>query len=95
MYYFLDKNWTKNTGWFMVKFFWALFLASAFVPFITYDTGIRCITAPCEGAVAKGGLIEFLLKSHNFSAYLVDPALFFVAFLIIYFIIAVIIHSTK
>ncbi len=40
----------------------------AFVPFIYYDTGIRCIQAPCP-AGATGSLLTYFLFSYNFYIY--------------------------
>lgn len=95
MYGFFEGDKSKKAKGFLGKFFWTLLIVGSFVPFITYDTGIRCATQPCFEAVARGGLIEFLLKSPNFSAYIVDPSLFFIAFLLIYFVVGVVVKLTK
>ena len=54
------------------------------VPFITYDTGVRCITNPCTASAARGSLIEFLSKSPGLNAYIIDYWIFIVAFVVIY-----------
>ncbi len=41
---------------------------AVFVPFIHYDTGIRCIQAPCP-AGATGSLLVYVLFSHNLYIY--------------------------
>jgi hypothetical protein len=67
------------------------FVASAFtVPFITYDTGVRCITAPCPGAADRGSLVEFFAKAQDLNAYIIDYTLFITAFVGIYILIEVI-----
>jgi hypothetical protein len=67
------------------------FMATAFsVPFITYDTGLRCIKAPCDGAAARGSLIEFFAKAHNLNAYVVDYTKFILFFVGIYILIELI-----
>ena len=64
------------------------FLVTAFaVPFITYDTGVRCVAPPCVESAARGGLIEFLAKANNFNAYIVDYAFFLIAFIGLYILI--------
>ena len=45
-----------------------IILAVAFVPFINYDTGIRCITTPCPSS-ASGSILMYLLFSYNFNIY--------------------------
>jgi hypothetical protein len=59
-------------------------IVSFAVPFITYDTGIRCITHPCTGSTTRGSLIEFLFKSHDFTTYTIDYWIFILAFIIVY-----------
>jgi len=72
------------------------FLVTAFtVPFITYDTGLRCVTDPCTGAAARGGLIEFLAKSNNLNAYLIDYWLFLLAFIGLIALIEYVVHFAK
>lgn len=39
-----------------------------FVPFVHYDTGIRCIQAPCPSG-ATGSLLMYFLFSHNLYIY--------------------------
>jgi len=64
------------------------FLIAAFaVPFITYDTGVRCITHPCSESASRGSLLEFLLKSQNLNAYIIDYYILVVAFIGIFLII--------
>jgi hypothetical protein len=69
-----------------LRLFLSFVIVAFSVPFITYDTGIRCITAPCEGATKTGGLIEFFTKSYNFNAYIIHYYLFFGAWLAIFLI---------
>lgn len=66
------------------------FVVTAFItPFITYDTGVRCITAPCEAAADRGSLVEFLAKSNDFNAYIVDYWLFLTVFIGLFVLIKV------
>ena len=60
---------------------------SFMVPFITYDTGVRCITDPCTESAARGSLLEFLAKSHELTAYIVDYWIFAVAFVLLWALI--------
>jgi|SRR3989344_2369872 len=45
-----------------------IILFISFAPFISYDTGIRCVTIPCPSS-ATGSLIQYLLFSYDFYIY--------------------------
>lgn len=60
-------NWKffKPTIWKIVIF---VIIFIVFVPFIHYDTGIRCEQAPCP-AGTTGSLLKYILYSHDFYIY--------------------------
>lgn len=55
----------------ITKIIVAILILVIFVPFIHYDTGIRCIQAPCP-AGADGSIAMWLIFSHNFYVYSVS-----------------------
>ena len=52
----------------LTKIIVSVIIVIVFVPFIHYDTGIRCIQAPCL-AGATGSLLMYLLFSPNLYIY--------------------------
>ncbi len=46
----------------LAKIIIALVLVILFVPFINYDTGIRCITTPCDSD-ANGSILQYLINA--------------------------------
>lgn len=74
----------------------AIILAISFVPFIYYDTGIRCITTPCP-AGKLGSLVSYALFSYHWNIYdsgIKYPNLI-IGLIISYIIAALIIHNYK
>ena len=61
-------NWKEFFKPTLKKIILTLVLFILFVPFIYYDTGIRCITYPCPSQ-AVGSIIGWLLSSYNFDIY--------------------------
>ena len=61
-------NWKEFLKPNSVKIIILTILSVVFVPFINYDTGIRCIQAPCSAAFT-GSFLMYLLFSHNFYVY--------------------------
>ena len=74
------RTFEENKGT-VIRLFLAFIITAFTVPFITYDTGIRCIASPCNEAAARGGLVEFFAKSYNYNAYIIDYLLFVAAFI--------------
>jgi len=70
----------------ILRLFLDFLIVSFTVPFITYDTGIRCVAHPCTESAARGGLIEFFAKANNFNAFTIDYWIFIGAFVGIYFL---------
>ncbi len=68
----------------IMRIFLSFIITAFVVPFITYDTGVRCITSPCPEAATRGGLVEFFAKAHNLNAYIIDYYLFIVVFVAIF-----------
>ena len=49
----------------------AALIFTVFVPFIYYDTGIRCIKAPCPSG-ANGSILTWLISSHGYYVYYIN-----------------------
>jgi ABC-type transport system involved in multi-copper enzyme maturation permease subunit len=56
----------KPTFWILIIGF---ILFVCFVPFVYYDTGIRCITGPCLEAGETGSLLTYILFSYHLRIY--------------------------
>lgn len=61
---------------------------AAFVPFITYFTGIFCITTPCP-TEATGSLVRYLLKSYNYRIFEIHYATLALGIIATYILVSI------
>lgn len=73
----------------------AAVIFALFVPFISYDTGARCIRAPCYVAEAAGSIVTWLIFSYDFRIYSLSYAMIIVGLIASYSISCVINKSKR
>lgn len=66
-------DWKELTKPSIGKLILTILISITLVPFIEYDTGIRCVTTPCASS-AEGSIASWLLFSHDFDVYSVSYA---------------------
>jgi len=84
-----SKKFLKPT---ISKIIAAIFILIIFVPFINYDTGIRCIAAPCP-ASANGSIVIWLIFSYNFQIYSISYAALIIGIILSYLLSCIIIFA--
>lgn len=78
----------------LLKIAISIILFLVFVPFINYDTGIRCITTPCP-SMANGSFLIYLIFSQNFYVYNLVFFNLIIGFIISYFFACIISKTFK
>lgn len=81
----------------MHQILWTIGLVLIFLPFVLYDTGIRCITAPCPSSLVTSLVGLLIFHSPEQAIGISWPVLLLgtIATYIIVSLIAAVRHSTK
>lgn len=74
----------------ILKIFLTLILFVLFVPFLSYDTGIRCITTPCPSETS-GSLVQYLFHKTVPTIYGAHLGIFIYGLILSYILSAVIV----
>jgi len=78
---FLKPSLTKIVVFLVISFL--------FIPFIEYDTGIRCFTTPCPSG-RVGSLLQYFVSSYHGNIYHIDWSRLLIGLAIAYFLSALI-----
>lgn len=76
----------------IAKIIISLLIFVIFVPFVYYDTGIRCIKAPCP-AGANGSIVMWLFFSYNFHLFSISYVILIIGILLSYLVSCLILFA--